>query len=121
MSNFLRRNKLSIFLLLIITSICVFIVDSTERYNNLVSFTIYKGSIYTLEKVNNESVEALRVHIYSSRFNWILGWGCFSKGVELYEKGKRDLYDWGVERIDIKSITLTNNGRTLIFSVTGCF
>ena len=121
MNKFLGRNRVSLFLLLIITLICAFFADSTERYNNLVSFTVYKDGIYTLEKINNEGVDALRVHVYKSRFNWMLGWGCFFRNVALSDKGEKELYNWEVERIDIKSITLTNNGRTLIFPVTGCF
>lgn len=121
MNSFVRRNRLSIFILFSIILICVFLIDSTERYNNLVSFRTYKGNVYSLEKIDDEDINALKVHVYSSRVNWILGRVCFSRNIASYQKGKRELYSWEIKRLDLESITLTNNGRELVFSVTGCF
>lgn len=121
MSHFLRRNWLSILLLVGVILTCVFFIDSTERYNNLVSFRGYKGSVYTLEKIRNDDIYSLKINIYSSRLNWTLGRACFSKNIASYQKGNMELYHWGIESFAAESVTLTNNGRNLIFSVTGCF
>lgn len=120
MNTFIRRTTLKIFFLLIIMFICVFSINSVERYNNIVSFKIHNKIVYTLEKMKNDSDDDLKINIYSSRLNWVLGQTCFSENIELQQKGEMELYNWGVGIIENETITLKNNGRELIFSVIGC-
>ena len=120
MNTFIRRTTLKIFFLLIIMFICVFSINSVERYNNIVSFNIHNKIVYTLEKIKNDSDDDIKFNIYSSRLNWVLGQTCFSENIELQQKGEMELYNWGVGIIENETITLKNNGRELIFSVIGC-
>lgn len=120
MNTFIRRTTLKIFFLLIIMFICVFSINSVERYNNIVSFKIHNKIVYTLEKMKNDSDDDIKFNIYSSRLNWVLGQTCFSENIELQQKGEMELYNWGVGIIENETITLKNNGRELIFSVIGC-
>lgn len=120
MNTFIRRTTLKIFFLLIIIFICFFSINSVERYNNIVSFNIHNKIVYTLEKMKNDSDDDLKINIYSSRLNWVLGQTCFSENIELQQKGEMELYNWGVGIIENETITLKNNGRELIFSVIGC-
>ena len=120
MNTFIRRTTLKIFFLLIIMFICVFSINSVERYNNIVSFNIHNKIVYTLEKMKNDSDDDIKFNVYSSRLNWVLGQTCFSENIELQQKGEMDLYNWGVGIIENETITLKNNGRELIFSVIGC-
>lgn len=120
MNTFIRRTTLKIFFLLIIMFICIFSINSVERYNNIVSFNIHNKIVYTLEKMKNDSDDDLKINIYSSRLNWVLGQTCFSENIESQQKGEMELYNWGVGIIENETITLKNNGRELIFSVIGC-
>lgn len=120
MNTFIRRTTLKIFFLLIIMFICVFSINSVERYNNIVSFNIHNKIVYTLEKMKNHSDDDIKFNVYSSRLNWVLGQTCFSENIELQQKGEMELYNWGVGIIENETITLKNNGRELIFSVIGC-
>lgn len=120
MNTFIRRTTLKIFFLLIIMFICVFSINSVERYNNIVSFNIHNKIVYTLEKMKNNSDDDIKFNVYSSRLNWVLGQTCFSENIELQQKGEMELYNWGVGIIENETITLKNNGRELIFSVIGC-
>lgn len=120
MNTFIRRTTLKIFFLLIIMFICVFSINSVERYNNIVSFKIHNKIVYTLEKMKNDSDDDIKFNVYSSRLNWVLGQTCFSENIELQQKGEMELYNWGVGIIENETITLKNNGRELIFSVIGC-
>lgn len=120
MNTFIRRTTLKIFFLLIIMFICVFSINSVERYNNIVSFNIHNKIVYTLEKMKNDSDDDIKFNVYSSRLNWVLGQTCFSENIELQHKGEMELYNWGVEIIENETITLKYNGRELIFSVIGC-
>lgn len=120
MNTFIRRTTLKIIFLLIIMFICVFSVNSVERYNNIVSFKIHNKIVYTLEKMKNDSDDDLKINVYSSRLNWVLGQICFSENIELQQKEEMELYNWGVGIIENETITLKNNGRELIFSVIGC-
>lgn len=120
MNTFIRRTTLKIFFLLIIMFICVFSINSVERYNNIVNFKIHNKIVYTLEKMKNDSDDDLKINVYSSRLNWVLGQTCFSENIELQQKEEMELYNWGVGIIENETITLKNNGRELIFSVIGC-
>lgn len=120
MNTFIRRTTLKIFFLLIIMFICVFSINSVERYNNIVSFNIHNKIVYTLEKMKNDSDDDIKFNVYSSRLNWVLGQTCFSENIDLQQKGEMELYNWGVGIIENETITLKNNGRELIFSVIGC-
>ncbi|CAK7012831.1 MAG: hypothetical protein CITR_00510 [Citrobacter freundii] len=120
MNTFIRRTTLKIFFLLIIMFICVFSINSVERYNNIVSFNIHNKIVYTLEKMKNDSDDDIKFNVYSSRLNWVLGQTCFSENIELQQKEEMELYNWGVGIIENETITLKNNGRELIFSVIGC-
>lgn len=120
MNTFIRRTTLKIFFLLIIMFICVFSINSVERYNNIVSFKIHNKIVYTLEKMKNDSDDDIKFNVYSSRLNWVLGQTCFSENIESQQKGEMELYNWGVGIIENETITLKNNGRELIFSVIGC-
>lgn len=120
MNTFIRRTTLKIFFLLIIMFICVFSINSVERYNNIVSFNIHNKRVYTLEKMKNDSDDDIKFNVYSSRLNWVLGQTCFSENIELQQKGEMELYNWGVGIIENETITLKYNGRELIFSVIGC-
>lgn len=120
MNTFIRRITLKIFFLIIIMFICVFSINSVERYNNIVSFNIHNKIVYTLEKMRNDSDDDIKFNVYSSRLNWVLGQTCFSENIELQQKGEMELYNWGVGIIENETITLKNNGRELIFSVIGC-
>ncbi|WP_312637486.1 hypothetical protein [Citrobacter freundii complex sp. 2023EL-00966] len=120
MNTFIRRTTLKIFFLLIIMFICVFSINSVERYNNIVSFNIHNKIVYTLEKMKNDSDDDIKFNVYSSRLNWVLGQACFSENIELQQKGEMELYNWGVGIIENETITLKYNGRELIFSVIGC-
>lgn len=120
MNTFIRRTTIKIFFLLIIMFICIFSINSVERYNNIVSFKIHNKIVYTLEKMKNDSDDDLKINIYSSRLNWVLGQTCFSENIESQQKGEMELYNWGVGIIENETITLKNNGRELIFSVIGC-
>ena len=120
MNTFIRRATLKIFFLLIIMFICVFSINSVERYNNIVSFNIHNKIVYTLEKMKNDSDDDIKFNVYSSRLNWVLGQTCFSENIELQQKEEMELYNWGVEIIENETITLKNNGRELIFLVIGC-
>ncbi len=120
MNTFIRRTTLKIIFLLIIMFICVLSVNSVERYNNIVSFKIHNKIVYTLEKMKNDSDDDLKINVYSSRLNWVLGQICFSENIELQQKEEMELYNWGVGIIENETITLKNNGRELIFSVIGC-
>lgn len=120
MNTFIRRTTLKIFFLLIIMFICVFSINSVERYNNIVSFNIHNKIVYTLEKMKNDSDDDIKFNVYSSRLNWVLGQTCFSENIELQQKEEMELYNWGVEIIENETITLKNNGRELIFLVIGC-
>lgn len=120
MNTFIRRTTLKIFFLLIIMFICVFSINSVERYNNIVSFNIHNKIVYTLEKMKNDSDDDIKFNVYSSRLNWVLGQTCFSENIELQQEGEMELYNWGVGIIENETITLKNNGRELIFSVIGC-
>lgn len=120
MNTFIRRTTLKIIFLLIIMFICVFSINSVERYNNIVSFKIHNKIVYTLEKMKNDSDDDLKINVYSSRLNWVLGQTCFSENIESQQKGEMELYNWGVGIIENETITLKNNGRELIFSVIGC-
>lgn len=120
MNTFIRRTTLKIFFLLIIMFICVFSINSVERYNNIVSFNIHNKIVYTLEKMKNDSDNDIKINVYSSRSNWVLGQTCFSENIELQQKEEMELYNWGVGIIENETITLKNNGRELIFSVIGC-
>ncbi|MDE9702766.1 hypothetical protein VC306_20200 [Citrobacter portucalensis] len=120
MNTFIRRTTLKIFFLLIIMFICVFSINSVERYNNIVNFKIHNKIVYTLEKMKNDSDDDIKINVYSSRLNWVLGQTCFSENIELQQKGEMELYNWGVGIIENETITLKNNGRELIFSVIGC-
>lgn len=120
MNTFIRRTTLKIFFLLIIMFICVFSINSVERYNNIVSFNIHNKIVYTLEKMKNDSDDDIKFNVYSSRLNWVLGQTCFSENIELQQKGEMELYNWGVGIIENETITLKNNGRELIFLVIGC-
>lgn len=118
MNTFIRRTTLKIFFLLIIMFICVFSINSVERYNNIVSFKIHNKIVYTLEKMKNDN--DIKINVYSSRSNWVLGQTCFSENIELQQKGEMELYNWGMGMIENETITLKNNGRELIFLVIGC-
>ncbi|BDA94227.1 hypothetical protein [Citrobacter portucalensis] len=120
MNTFIRRTTLKIFFLLIIMFICVFSINSVERYNNIVSFNIHNKIVYTLEKMKNDSDDDIKFNVYSSRLNWVLGQTCFSENIELQQKEEMELYNWGVGIIENETITLKNNGRELIFLVIGC-
>ena len=120
MNTFIRRATIKIFFLLIIMFICVFSINSVERYNNIVSFKIHNKIVYTLEKMKNDSDDDIKINVYSSRLNWVLGQTCFSENIESQQKGEMELYNWGVGIIENETITLKNNGRELIFSVIGC-
>lgn len=120
MNTFIRRTTLKIFFLLIIMFICVFSINSVERYNNIVSFNIHNKIVYTLEKMKNDSDDDIKFNVYSSRLNWVLGQTCFSENIELQQKEEMELYNWGVGIIENETITLKYNGRELIFSVIGC-
>lgn len=120
MNTFIRRVNIKIFFLLVIIFICVFYIDSAERYNNIVGFKIHNKIFYTLEKMTNESNDDLKINVYSSRLNWVLGQACFSDNIESQQKGEMELYNWGLGIIKNETITLKNNGRELIFSVIGC-
>ena len=120
MNTFIRRATIKIFFLLIIMFICVFSINSVERYNNIVSFKIHNKIVYTLEKMKNDSDNDIKINVYSSRSNWVLGQTCFSENIELQQKGEMELYNWGVGIIENETITLKNNGRELIFLVIGC-
>ncbi|NBJ30716.1 hypothetical protein HG548_12840 [Citrobacter sp. DNRA3] len=120
MNTFIRRTTLKIFFLLIIMFICVFSINSVERYNNIVSFNIHNKIVYTLEKMKNDSDDDIKFNVYSSRLNWVLGQTCFSENIELQQEGEMELYNWGVGIIENETITLKYNGRELIFSVIGC-
>ncbi|WP_240076632.1 hypothetical protein [Citrobacter portucalensis] len=120
MNTFIRRTTLKIFFLLIIMFICVFSINSVERYNNIVNFNVHNNIVYTLEKMKNDSDDDIKFNVYSSRLNWVLGQTCFSENIELQQKGEMELYNWGVGIIENETITLKNNGRELIFSVIGC-
>lgn len=120
MNTFIRRATLKIFFLLIIMFICVFSINSVERYNNIVSFNIHNKIVYTLEKMKNDSDDDIKFNVYSSRLNWVLGQTCFSENIELQQKEEMELYNWGVGIIENETITLKNNGRELIFLVIGC-
>lgn len=120
MNTFIRRTTLKIFFLLIIMFICVFFINSVERYNNIVSFNIHNKIVYTLEKMKNDSDDDIKFNVYSSRLNWVLGQTCFSENIELQQKEEMELYNWGVGIIENETITLKNNGRELIFLVIGC-
>ncbi|MDM2875438.1 hypothetical protein ACV8UM_11455 [Citrobacter portucalensis] len=120
MNTFIRRTTLKIFFLLIIMFICVFSINSVERYNNIVSFNIHNKIVYTLEKMKNDSDDDIKFNVYSSRLNWVLGQTCFSENIDLQQKGEMELYNWGVGIIENETITLKYNGRELIFSVIGC-
>lgn len=100
--------------------ICVFSINSVERYNNIVSFNIHNKIVYTLEKMKNDSDDDIKFNVYSSRLNWVLGQTCFSENIELQQKEEMELYNWGVGIIENETITLKNNGRELIFLVIGC-
>lgn len=100
--------------------ICVFSINSVKRYNNIVSFKIHNKIVYTLEKMKNDSDEDIKINVYSSRLNWVLGQTCFSENIELQQKGEMELYNWGIGIIENETITLKNNGRELIFLVIGC-
>lgn len=120
MNTFIRRTTIKIFFLLIIIFICTFSINSVERYNNIVSFKIHNKIVYTLENMKNDSDDDLKINIYSSRLNWVLGQTCFSENIESQQKGEMELYNWGVGIIENETITLKNNGSELIFSVIGC-
>ena len=120
MNTFIRRTTLKIFFLLIIMFICVFSINSVERYNNIVSFNIHNKIVYILEKMKNDSDDDIKFNVYSSRLNWVLGQTCFSENIELQQEGEMELYNWGVGIIENETITLKYNGRELIFSVIGC-
>lgn len=120
MNTFIRRTTLKIFFLLIIMFICVFSINSVERYNNIVSFKIHNKIVYTLEKMKNDSDNDIKINVYSSRSNWVLGQTCFSENIELQQKGEMELYNWGMGMIENETITLKNNGREFIFLVIGC-
>ena len=120
MNTFIRRTTLKIFFLLIIMFICVFSINSVERYNNIVNFNIHNKIVYTLEKMKNDSDDDIKFNVYSSRLNWVLGQTCFSENIELQQKGEMELYNWGIGIIENETITLKNNGRELIFLVIGC-
>lgn len=120
MNTFIRRITLKIFFLIIIMFICVFSINSVERYNNIVSFNIHNKIVYTLEKMKNDSDNDIKINVYSSRSNWVLGQTCFSENIELQQKGEMELYNWGIGIIENETITLKNNGRELIFLVIGC-
>lgn len=120
MNTFIRRTTLKIIFLLIIMFICVFSINSVKRYNDIVSFKIHNKIVYTLEKMKNDSDDDLKINVYSSRLNWVLGQTCFSENIESQQKGEMELYNWGVGIIENETITLKNNGRELIFSVIGC-
>ena len=120
MNTFIRRTTLKIFFLLIIMFICVFSINSVERYNNIVSFNIHNKIVYTLEMMKNDSDDDIKFNVYSSRLNWVLGQTCFSENIELQQEGEMELYNWGVGIIENETITLKYNGRELIFSVIGC-
>lgn len=120
MNTFIIRATLKIFFLLIIMFICVFSINSVERYNNIVSFKIHNKIVYTLEKMKNDSDNDIKINVYSSRSNWVLGQTCFSENIELQQKGEMELYNWGMGMIENETITLKNNGRELIFLVIGC-
>lgn len=120
MNTFIRRTTLKIFFLLIIMFICVFSINSVERYNNIVSFNVHNKIVYTLEKMKNDSDDDIKFNVYSSRLNWVLGQTCFSENIDLQQKGEMELYNWGVGIIENETITLKYNGRELIFSVIGC-
>lgn len=100
MNTFIRRTTLKIFFLLIIMFICVFSINSVERYNNIVSFNIHNKIVYTLEKMKNDSDDDIKFNVYSSRLNWVLGQTCFSENIELQQKGEMELYNWGVGIIE---------------------
>lgn len=59
MSYFLWQNKLNLLLLLFFSIICIFVTDSTNRYNHLVSYNVYGRVIVTLEKVHSEDNDVL--------------------------------------------------------------
>ena len=120
MNTFIRRTTLKIIFLLIIMFICVFSINSVERYNNIVSFKIHNKIVYTFEKMKNDSDDDIKINVYSSRLNWVLGQTCFSENIELQQKEEMELYNWGVGIIENETITLKNNGRELIFLVIGC-
>lgn len=82
MKTFIRRATIKIFFLLIIMFICIFSINSVERYNNIVGFKIHNKVVYTLEKMKNDSDDDLKINIYSSRLNWVLGQTCFSENIE---------------------------------------
>ncbi|WP_427035313.1 hypothetical protein [Citrobacter youngae] len=88
MKTFIRRATIKIFFLLIIMFICIFSINSVERYNNIVGFKIHNKVVYTLEKMKNDSDDDLKINIYSSRLNWVLGQTCFSENIESQQKGK---------------------------------
>lgn len=120
MIHFFRTRWLNVLFLVGIILTCAYFIYSTERYNSLVSFRSYKGSVYVLEKIHYDDSDSLKFNIYNSWRNWNLGSTCFSRNIASYPKGNISLYNWGIERASTESVTLTNNGRALIFSVTSC-
>ncbi|GJK87377.1 TPA: hypothetical protein U2L42_004316 [Citrobacter amalonaticus] len=120
MSYFLWQNKLNLLLLLFFSIICIFVTDSTNRYNHLVSYNVYGRVIVTLEKVHSEDNDVLLASVYNSRVNWIVGWRCYSRKIESRSKDKMEIYNWTVEKFANKTVTLLKNTRQLTLSVADC-
>lgn len=120
MNYFLWQNKLNLLSLLFFLIICIFVTDSTNRYNNLVSYNVYGRVIITLEIVHDERNNILQTNLYNSRVNWILGWRCYSRKIESRSKDKMEMYNWTVEKFANKTVTLLKNTRQLILSVPEC-
>lgn len=120
MSYFLWQNKLNLLLLLFFSIICIFVTDSTNRYNHLVSYNVYGRVIVTLEKVHSEDNDVLLANVYNSRVNWIVGWRCYSRKIESRSKDKMEMYNWTVEKFANKTVTLLKNTRQLTLSVADC-
>lgn len=120
MNYFLWQNKLNLLSLLFFLTTCIFVINSTNRYNNLVSYSVYGKAIITLEKVHNENNNILQTNVYKSRVSWILGWRCFSGNIESHIKDNMKFYNWQVEKFENKTVTLLNNKRQLLLSATDC-
>ncbi|EJF22067.1 hypothetical protein FOT46_18870 [Citrobacter freundii] len=116
----LQRCRIKIIMLIGILLICIFLIDSVGRYNKLVSFKIYNGVIYTLEKIDDDSIYVLKANVYSSKANWLLGRVCFSKNIDSQKKRTMKLYHWNFKKIENKSVSVTNKGRELSFPVRDC-
>lgn len=120
MSSFSWQNKLTLLSLFFFSIICIFVTDSTNRYNNLVSYNVYGRVVVTLEIAHDGRNNILQANVYNSRVKWALGWRCYSRKIESRSKGNMELYDWTVEKFANKTVTLLKNTRRLLLSIPEC-